>query len=79
MPELHHLAKTFANNGHITQEERREYRDYHLGLSYLNWNTNNLITKILWANIRLPLGLFLCSDGQWRHISKIAKNGRKRP
>lgn len=77
MPKLPiYRPATALANGQITQDERRQYRDYHLGLSYLNNLTDNLNTRILWANVRLPLGLILCADGRWKHIATTAKHGR---
>jgi len=43
--------------GCITQAEYRQYRDWYLGLILLNSQTDNLIARRLWAEVRLPLGI----------------------
>ena len=40
----------------ITKNEYRQYRDWYLGLSFLN-DHDNLITSQLWAGLYLPLGI----------------------
>ena len=43
--------------GSITPEEYRQYRDFHLGLVFLDGQNSNFITRRLWAGLWLPLGL----------------------
>ena len=43
--------------GSITPEEYRQYRDFHLGLVFLDGQNSNFITRQLWAGLWLPLGL----------------------
>ena len=64
---------------HITQAEFQQYRDWYIGLIMLNHRTDNLITRRLWAGVRLPLGFILCTDGKWRDISTIARYGKRNP
>ena len=43
--------------GSISLEEYRQYRDFHLGLVFLDGQNSNFITRRLWAGLWLPLGL----------------------
>lgn len=43
--------------GLITQAEYQQYRDWYIGLTMLNGQTDNLITHRLWARLWLPLGI----------------------
>ena len=43
--------------GSISPEEYRQYRDFHLGLVFLDGQNSNFITRQLWAGLWLPLGL----------------------
>lgn len=75
---IYHLITAF-NNGKIARDEYKQQRDFYLGLDSLKYHTDNLITRRLWRGLHLPLGLIKCTDGQWRHIATIAKNGRRQP
>ena len=50
--------------GSITPEEYRQYRDFHLGLVFLDGRNSNFITRRLWAGLWLPLGLENPCQGQ---------------
>jgi len=76
--QLYRLAQA-RDTGHITREEYEQYTDYHTGLNLLDSQTDNLITHRLWAWLKLPLGFIQCTDGQWRHISTIARYGKRNP
>lgn len=43
--------------GSISPEEYRQYRDFYLGLAFLDGQNSNFITRRLWAGLWLPLGL----------------------
>lgn len=52
--------------GNITQAEYRQYRDWYIGLIMLNsqtppevGQTDNFITRRLWAGLWIPLGIEL--------------------
>ena len=43
--------------GSISPAEYQQYRDFYLGLAFLDGRNDNFITRRLWARLWLPLGL----------------------
>lgn len=64
--------------GHITQAEFQQYRDWYIGLIMINYRTDNLITRRLWAGVRLPLGIKPQKEENNDHHHRSSQPKRRR-